>query len=149
MENMGKEYKKILENLEERLKDNPDFEYIKSEFTNLFMLFFNEVDSLRKLYEDKIEVILDRQSRFDEKLNRLEEMTNNLEKEMLNDETDEMIRSMLNNDDDEEEYEECEVCCPYCSEIFFIDTEELNKETSCPYCNNIIELDWTESSDEN
>ena len=40
MDNMGKkEYKNILNNLEEKLKDNPDLEYIKSEFTNLFMIF--------------------------------------------------------------------------------------------------------------
>ena len=39
MDNMVKEYKNILNNLEEKLKDNPDLEYIKSEFTNLFMIF--------------------------------------------------------------------------------------------------------------
>ena len=74
MDNMGKEYRNILNNLEERLKDNPDLEYVKSEFTNLFMLFFDEIDSLRELYEEKIETILDRQSKFDEKINRIEDV---------------------------------------------------------------------------
>lgn len=154
MDNMGKEYRNILNNLEERLKDNPDLEYIKSEFTNLFMLFFDEIDSLRELYEEKIETILDRQSRFDEKINRIEEKTNEIEQELMcddeEDEDDEMIRSLLNSGDtgdDEYEDEDCEVSCPYCDETFFIDLESKQEEVSCPYCNNMIELDWNDNSD--
>lgn len=150
MDNMGKEYRNILNNLEERLKDNPDLEYVKSEFTNLFMLFFNEIDSLRELYEEKIEAILGRQSFLDEKINKLEEKTKDLEKEIMYDEDDEIIRNMLNlNNSDIDDYEdqECEVSCPYCNEIFFIDLEEVQDEVSCPYCNKLIELDWNETSD--
>lgn len=152
MDNMGKEYRNILKNLEERLKDNPDLEYVKSEFTNLFILFFNEIDSLRELYEEKIETILDRQSYFDEKINKVEELAKNIEKEMLYDEDDKLIRNMLNpseNDIDDYEDQECEVICPYCNENFFIDIEGVEKEISCPYCNNLIELDWNDMPDEN
>ena len=152
MDNMGKEYRNILNNLEERLKYNPDLEYVKSEFTNLFMLFFDEIDSLRELYEEKIETILDRQSKFDEKINRIEEKTNELEKEMMfDDEDDEMIRSMLDPEVSiENEYDDdddCEVSCPYCGEAFFIDLDTKQEEVSCPYCNRLIELDWNENSD--
>lgn len=153
MDKMGKEYRNILNNLEERLKDNPDLEYVKSEFTNLFMLFFNEVDSLRELYEEKILTILDRQSYFDEKISTIEEKTKELEKEILyNEEDDQMIRNLLNSSNkniDEYEEQECEVCCPYCGEIFFIDLEEVRDEVSCPYCNKVIELDWNDTFDEN
>ncbi len=31
--------------------------------------------------------------------------------------------------------QECEVSCPYCNEIFYIDMEEARKEINCPYCN--------------
>lgn len=150
MDNMGKEYRNILNNLEERLKDSPDLEYVKSEFTNLFMLFFNEIDALREIYEEKIETILDRQSYFEEKINKIEEKTNELEKEMeyVEDEDDEMIRNMLNNNHSiDYEDQECEVSCPYCSEIFYIDVEGAQDEVSCPYCNKVIELDWNETSD--
>lgn len=150
MDNMVKEYKNILNNLEEKLKDNPDLEYIKSEFTNLFMIFFNEVDSLRVFYEEKLETILDRQSYFDEKMNNLEEKTNELEKGMLYDEDDEMIRNLFEDTSDMNEYDEqeCEVSCPYCNEIFYIDMEEARKEINCPYCNKAIELDWNDTSNE-
>lgn len=150
MDNMVKEYKNILNNLEEKLKDNPDLEYIKSEFTNLFMIFFNEVDTLRVFYEEKLETILDRQSYFDEKMNNLEEKTNELEKGMLYDEDDEMIRNLFEDTSDMNEYDEqeCEVSCPYCNEIFYIDMEEARKEINCPYCNKAIELDWNDTSND-
>ena len=67
MDNMGKEYKEMLKRLEEKLKNDENLEYVKSEFTNLFMLFYEEVDALRKLYEDEMETILDRQSYFNDK----------------------------------------------------------------------------------
>lgn len=139
-----------LNNIEERLKDNPDLEYVKSEFTNLFMLFFNEIDSLRELYEEKIESILDRQSSFDEKIRKIEEKTNELEEEMMYDEDDEMIRKMLNSNYNEfEDYEdqEFEVRCPYCSEIFFVNLEGVQEEVTCLYCNKAIELEWNETPD--
>jgi len=58
-----------------------------------------------------------------------------------------MIRSMLNHELDDLEEHECEVNCPYCNEIFFIDIEDARNETVCPYCNNVIELDWNDSID--
>lgn len=149
MDNMGKEYKEMLKRLEEKLKNDENLEYVKSEFTNLFMLFYEEVDALRKLYEDKMETILDRQSYFNDKINKLEEKTDELEKEVMYDEDDEIIRNMLNNGPNINDYEdqECEVTCPYCGEIFFIDVEATEDEVNCPYCTKVIELDWNETSD--
>jgi len=151
MDNMNKEYKKILSKIEEKLKDSSELEFVKSEINNLFMMFFNEIDELKNLYDEKIETILDRQSYFDEKLTYIEEMTKSLEKEIMEDEQDEYIRSMLKADEDladEEEYEDCEIICPYCGELIIIGADEIRKEISCPYCTNLMELDWQENSDD-
>lgn len=142
MENIGEEFRKILNDLEENLKDNPDLDYIKSEFNNLAMVFFTEIDSLKKLYEQRIETMLDRQSYFDEKISNLEELTKIIEKEMPSEEDDIMLIEDIDDDS-----EECEIQCPYCGEVFILLTDEIEKEVNCPFCSNTIELDLKELED--
>ena len=150
-ENIEKEYKKFLNDLEENLKDNPDFEYIKAKFIKLMLLFFDEIDYMREQYDEKIEKILERQSYFEDKINKVEELANGIEEEMrLNEEVeDQMITELLhphlrNYDNDTE----CEVTCPYCGELFYIHVEGVEKEITCPYCDNPIEVDWNDSDND-
>ena len=173
MENIGEEFRKILNDLEENLKDNPDLDYIKSEFNNLAMVFFTEIDSLKKLYEQRIETMLDRQSYFDEKISNLEELTKIIEKEMPSEEDDIMLIEDIDDDELEEKFdengeefekideefeeisneeidddsEECEIQCPYCGEVFILLTDEIEKEVNCPFCSNTMELDLKELED--
>ena len=150
MENIEKEYKEFLDDLEEKLKNNEDFEYIKSKFLNLMILFFNELENVKEHYNEKIDKILERQSFFDDRIDKVEELAKSIEEEMrLNEEVEdqmitELLHPSLNTYDNDAE---CEVTCPYCGELFFIRVEGIEKEITCPYCDNQIELDWNESSD--
>lgn len=129
MDNMTSQYKKILKDLEKNIKNKEDFEYVKSEMTNLFMIFFNEVDSLKDLYEGKIETMLARQSAVEEKINKMEGTLNNIEKDIYL---------------EGEETSDFEIICPYCNNEFVIEMDELKDEVRCPECKNMIELDWND-----
>lgn len=152
MENLEKAYKKIIEDMEERIKDNEDLEYAKEELLKLMILFFTEMEHIKNHYNEKINKILERQVYFDEKLNKVEELAKSIEEEMiLNEEVEdqmmtELLHPSLKNYENELDAE-CEVTCPYCGELFFIHIEGAEKEITCPYCDNPIELDWNDSSD--
>ena len=149
--NMENEYRKFLNNLDEKLKGNSDLEYIRTEIINLMILFFKEIEFIKENYDKKIEIILQRQSYFETKLNKVEELAKSIEDEMiLNEEVEdqmitELIHPHLSNYDNDAE---CEVTCPYCGELFFIRVEGIEKEITCPYCDNPIELDWNESDND-
>lgn len=152
MENIEKSYRKIIDDMEEKIKNHEDLEYAKQEFLKLMVLFFSEIEFLKKHYNDKINDIIERQEYLSEKLDQVEEIAKNIEEEItLNEEVeDQMITELLHpslknfeNDIDTE----CELTCPYCGELFFIHIERGEKEISCPYCDNPIELDWNDTFD--
>lgn len=146
MDNIGKEYRNILNNIEEKLKDNPELEYVKSEFTNLFILFFNEIDSLRETYEEKFEAVLQRQSYFEEKILNIEnELSINDDDTSIDEISVQNLKEFEDEDIDDDEYE---VICPYCNEPFDVDAQKIDDEVSCPHCNNLVELDWNFDSDD-
>lgn len=97
--------------------------------TNLFMIFFNEVDSLKELYEEKVDTILARQGAIEEKVTKMEGTLNNIEKDIYL---------------DDEDTSDFEIVCPYCNNEFIIEMEELKDEVQCPECKNMIELDWND-----
>ena len=129
MDNMTSQYKKILKDLEKNIKDKEDFEYVKNQMTNLFMIFFNEIDNLKELYEEKVDTILARQSAVEDKINKMEGTLKNIEKDIYL---------------DEEETADFEIVCPYCNNEFIIEMDELKDEVQCPECKNMIELDWND-----
>lgn len=125
MSKLTSQYKKFMKDLEENIENVEDYNLIKSELSKLFMIFFNEIDEMKDLYEKKIDAILERQSSFNEKINKVEGILNNIQKDIYLDETSDF-----------------EITCPYCEKEFIIQMEELKDEVECPECKNLIELDW-------
>jgi len=116
-----------MKDLEENIENKEDYEYIKGQISNLFMMFFNELDEMKGMYEKKIDAILDRQSKFDEKISRIENAVNNIQKDIYM-----------------EDMNEFEIICPYCDHEFVVELNEIKDEVICPKCNNAIELDWND-----
>lgn len=131
MDKMTSQYKKFLKNISEGLQSKEDFEFVKGEISKLFVLFFDEIDSMRELYEDKLEALLQRQTAFEEKIEVIEDSLKHIEKDIYVGEDG----CVCNN---------FEIVCPYCEKEFILETEELNDEIECPECKNIIELDWND-----
>ena len=127
MENMSQKYRKILEELDNNIENKNDLDYIKQKISELFMIFFDEIDSLKEIYEDKVEAMIRKQKVFEERISKLEGSLNNIEKDIyVEDGTD------------------FEIICPYCNNEFVMEMTELKDEIECPECRNTIELDWNE-----
>lgn len=131
MSKLASQYKKFMKELEDNIENKEDYNHIKSEISKLFMIFFNEIDEMKQIYENKIDTILERQSNFNEKITKIENMLNNIQKDIYMDETADF-----------------EIICPYCNKEFVIQLDELKDEVECPECKNTIELDWNDCGDE-
>lgn len=124
MDNMMSQYNKFMKELEERLKNPEDIEFVKNETYKLFISFYNEVDDLKNVYEQQLDIILGRQEQFENRLGKMEK------------------------DIYMEEGSDFEIICPYCNNEFVVELDELKDEVECPECNNLIELDWNDDENE-
>lgn len=131
MSNLNVKFKKILEDLEQNIKDKDDLEYIKVQVFNLYNLFFDEINRIEDMTEKRMETIAGTQAVLQEKVETLENEIKSMEKELYIDEESDFS-----------------ITCPYCNNEFIVDCEELKDEIECPECNNIIELDWGDECDE-
>ena len=129
MSNFNSEFKKILKNLEENIKDKEALETAKVEIFNLYNLFFEEVTKLEELANSRVAEIAEANSKIEEKMNKIDERLKSIEKDIYLDE------------EDEEDYD-FSITCPYCNKEFVVEMDELKEEVVCPECQNTIELDW-------
>lgn len=129
MGNLQKNFKKIINDLEENIQNKEDLDYIKTQIFNISNLFLDELDKLADLNMNKMNVLIERYKEMGNRVNELEETMRNIEKDIYL----------------KEEPYEFEIICPYCNTEFFTDLNSDSKnEITCPECNNVIELDWNE-----
>ena len=127
MSDMKNQYKKILEELENNIKDPKDLIFVKEKFMDLTLIFMDIIDRLTILTDTKIKEIEEKQQAIDNKIKAVKSMVDEIEGDIY---------------EDEESYE-FEIVCPYCNYEFTTDiADEEKEEVKCPKCNNIIELDW-------
>ena len=127
MSDIKGKYKKILEDLENNIKDPEDLIYTKEKFMELTLIFMDIVDRLTALTDARIKEIEDKQQEINNKINNVQSLV------------DEIEGDIYENDEDYE----FEIVCPYCNYEFTTDMDDEEKdEIKCPKCNNIIELDW-------
>ena len=127
MSDIKGKYKKILEDLENNIKDPKDLLYTKEKFMELTMIFMDIVDRLTALTDARIKEVEERQEEINNRINSVQSMVDEIEGDIY-------------EDDDEYEFE---IICPYCNYEFTTDIEDGEKEeVKCPNCNNMIELDW-------
>ena len=132
MSNFNAKFKKILNYIEENIQNKDDLEYIKVQLFNLYNLFFDELNRIDELTTNKIQTITETQAQMEERVEKLQNKLNNIEKELYL---------------DEEEYD-FSITCPYCNNEFIVEYDELKTEVKCPECNNVIELDWGNSEED-
>ena len=134
MSNFNAEFKKILKNLEDNIKDAEALEAAKVEMFNLYNLFFDEITNLEQTLNTKIVAIAESQLHVEEQIKAINKSMKNIEKDIYMDE-----------DMDEDEDYDVEIRCPYCDKTFIATMDELSGEDiTCPECKNTIELDWGE-----
>lgn len=125
------EYKSFLDDLEKNIKNKEDLEYIKERFTTFIDSFLKQMNDAIDYKEEKLEQLESSQKDLDERMAKMQQVLDNIEKDIYTDEGFDF-----------------EIVCPYCSNEFIIDIDENKTEIQCPECNNTIELDWTGDIDE-
>lgn len=131
MSDIRGKYKRILEDLENNIKDPKDLVYSKEKITELTFIFMDIIDRLTSLTDARIKEIEIRQNEINARMEDVQSLVNEIEGDIY----------------EEDGNYEFEIICPYCNYEFTTDIEDGEKdEVKCPKCNNIIELDW--NSDE-
>jgi len=149
MAELSKNYKKIISEIEENIKEPQEREFVKSKVSELAIMF---MDTIEKLLESS-----EKQAKIEKKINNLQKSLKRIEEDIyIEDEDDE------EDDDNDDECEYCNCCgetmndndyefeilCPYCNHEFVTGKDtDLENEIECPNCHNIIELDWEEYCD--
>ena len=126
MAKLREEYNNFLEDIEKNLKNKEDLEYVKVRFSMFVDKVIDEMDMLVDYKTQKMNELEERQKEIDDKMNKMQQIIDNIEKDIYSDEGFDF-----------------EIICPYCDNQFVIDVDENKTEIECPVCNNIIELDWS------
>ena len=141
MSTLNDNYKRIISEIEQKVTNKEELDFVKEKIEELSILFLNVIDELSIKTEDRIRRIERKQNIIDEKVSNVQKAVDEMENDMY-DEQD--------NEDVEDGFE-FEIVCPYCNYEF---VEELNEKDSmkneieCPECHNIIELDWNDEEEE-
>ncbi len=132
MSDMNLIMKKIMTNLEEKVKDKETLETIKTEIFNLYNAFADEVIELNAVMNARVLEIAQAQKEANEKMDKMAKSLKKIENDIY-----------LDEEDDDGEYT-MEIVCPYCNKEISLDIDEIadKNEISCPECKNTIELDW-------
>ena len=132
MSDIKGKYKKILDDLENNIKNPEDLIYTKEKFMELTLIFKDIIDRLTALTDARIKEIEERQEEINSRISSVQSMVDEIEGDIY----------------EEDDGYEFEIVCPYCNYEFTTDmADEERDEIKCPNCNNIIELDWNQEDD--
>ena len=124
-------YKRIISEIEGKISNPEELEFVKEKVSELSMVFMEVIDNLTNITDEKIKQIEQKQKEIENKITKVESTVNNIESDIYT----------------EEDNFDFEIVCPYCNYEFVAQIDGKN-EISCPECNNIIELDWNDEEDD-
>ena len=131
MARLNDAYKKLVEDLNHNIKNKEDLAYVKEKLADFVDIVIQELNGVVRFKEDKMDQLEQTQRELDAKINKMQQILDNIEKDIYSDEGFDF-----------------EIVCPYCNYEFFIDVDEEKTEIQCPECENMIELDWSGNPDE-
>ena len=126
MAKLNEEYEQFLADIKQNIKNQEDLEYIEKRLEKFMQSVIKQMDYLVTVKEDKIDLIEKNHQELLERMNKLEQVIQNIEKDIYS-----------------EDGFDFEIICPYCNYEFIIDVDENKTEIECPECGNVIELDWS------
>lgn len=125
-------YKRIISEIEGKLSNPEELEFVKEKISELSMLFMDMMDSFAEKADEKIKQIEEKQKQIEAKMDEVESAVNEIESDIYT---------------EEEGSFDFEIVCPYCNYEFVAEINGKN-EIACPECNNMIELDWNDEEEE-
>lgn len=125
MSKLSEEYLKILKDIEKKISNEEEKQYVLNKFSELSALYMDIIDRVT-VNTSRVEELEERQDGVIESLIGIKETVDLIKKDIY--------------EDDEYDFE---IVCPYCNHEFIADVEsELKEEIECPECHNLIQLDW-------
>lgn len=137
MADINKEYKKMINELDENISNSEDLDYARNQMYKLSMMFIDEMENMSAKYEDRINALAQNQTKLEDKIKSIQKVVNNIEKDIYDGD--------LEQEDDVYDFQ---IVCPYCNNEFVIEMDDMKEEVECPECKNIIELEWDGHDDE-
>lgn len=129
MSNLEEQYQKMIETLENTIKDKDALEKAKEQLDDIVSIVVDDCSHILDLYDEKIKSIEDRNSDYEVRITILEEKLKYFEK---------MVES--------EDYDFF-ITCPYCGFEFQTDYDEEIEEIICPECGQSFDIDWDDDDD--
>ena len=137
MSDLGDNYKRIITEIEQKVSNEEELEFVKKKILELSGLFMNTIDKIIQKKDSKLMHMEKRQQLLDKKITEIQSSINEIEDDIYIEEQVE---------EDEEDSFDFEIVCPYCNQEFIAEISGKN-EIECPKCHNMIELDWEEEEE--
>ena len=131
LEDLKKEMKSFLNDMNENIKDEKELIYVKERTAKLLDVIAEEIEKIMNYKEDKINAIIKKQEQEEKKLQELKERIDNVYEDIYDEQDDSFS-----------------ISCPYCNNEFDAEIDEDFNEIRCPECGNLIELDWNGNPDD-
>lgn len=131
MSNLEEQYQKMIETLENTIKDERELTKAKEQLDDIVSIVVDDCSQVLDKYDEKIQAIENKNRNYEMRISDLENRLKYFEKMVELDDYDFFIT------------------CPYCDFEFQTDYDDEVTEIMCPECGQIFDVDWDEEdSDE-
>ena len=93
MSNINNKYKNIIDEIEDKIKNKEDLDFVKEKFTELSVFFIDIIDKLTSITNARLNEIEESQREIDNKISKVQSVVNNIENDIYAD--DENCESVL------------------------------------------------------
>lgn len=129
MSNLEEQYQKMIETLENTIKDKEALEKAKEQLDDIVSIVADDCSHVLDVYDEKIKSIENRNLDYEMRISVLEEKLKYFEKMVELEDYDFFIT------------------CPYCGFEFQTDYDEEIEEIICPECGQSFDIDWDDDDD--
>lgn len=129
MSNLEEQYQKMIETLENTIKDEKELNKAKEQLDDIVSIVVDDCSQVLDKYDEKIQVIENRNRNYEARISDLENRLRYFEKMVELDDYDFFIT------------------CPYCDFEFQTDYDDEVTEIMCPECGQIFDVDWDEEEE--
>lgn len=129
MSNLEEQYQKMIETLENTIKDKEALEKAKEQLDDIVSIVVDDCSHVLDVYDEKIKSIENRNLDYEMRISVLEEKLKYFEKMVELEDYDFFIT------------------CPYCGFEFQTDYDEEIEEIICPECWQSFDIDWDDDDD--
>jgi len=127
--NLEEQYQKMIETLENTIKDKEALEKAKEQLDDIVSIVVDDCSHVLDVYDEKIKSIENRNLDYEMRISVLEEKLKYFEKMVELEDYDFFIT------------------CPYCGFEFQTDYDEEIEEIICPECGQSFDIDWDDDDD--